>query len=268
MSGVRASSTTSGIVAAPSILHITWAAIYLWHIMWIVYLLTTLCRMRKGEYLYVEPDGCSPAFLVIFMLNNSLNMAWVFLHSHCLAFLYEWVPLLIISVALYIPLVVSAMYLTTNSSTTVQLGPKVDIWPIRVFVHNGLGTYAAWMTLESVSYIGIAVIKSGNIESDIISTAIYSIILVVLLFWFFIDMSFLDKWTRYLVTPYFVLAFVLAGIVYVDHDMTKRNSIFSVVVTGIAGVLLIVKMAVIIWRHKKCPVLESDDQKLGINHMA
>ena len=195
-------------------------------------------------------------------------MAWIFLHSHGLAFLYNWVPLLIMTVALYIPFALSAMCLTANSSNTVQLGLNADIWLIRVFVHNGLGTYAAWMTLESLSYIGIAVIKSGSIESDIISTVIYSITLVVLLFWFFIDMSFLDKWTRYLLTPYLVYAFVLAGIVYVDHDMTKRNSIFSVVVTGIAGVLLIVKMAVMIWRHKKRPVLESDDQKLGINHMA
>ena len=180
MSGVQASNTTSGIVAAPFVFYITWAAIYLWQVLWIAYLLTTMCRKRKGEYLYVEPDVWHPAFLVI----------------------------------------------------------------------------------------GIAVTKSGSIDSDIISTAIYSIILVELLFWFFNDMSFLDKWTRYLLTPYLVYAFVLAGIVYVDHDMTKRNSIFSLVLTGIAGVLLIIKMAVMIRRHNNRPLLESDDQKLENNHIA
>ena len=268
MSGVQASNTTSGIVAAPFVFYITWAAIYLWQVLWIVYLLTTMCRKRKGEYLYVEPDVWHPAFLVMFMLNNAVNIAWVFLHNRRIAILYEWAPIMIMSVTLYIPLALSVMHLTANSSKMMQLGLRADIWLIRLFVHNGLGIYAAWMTMESLLHVGIAVTKSGSIESDIISTAIYSIILVELLFWFFIDMSFLDKWTRYLLTPYLVYAFVLAGIVYVDHDMIKRNSIFSVVLTGIAGVFLIVKMAVMIWRHNNRPLLQSDDQKLENNHIA
>ena len=252
---------TTGIEPPSFVFFVTWGSIFLWQSLWIIYLLTTLCRKREDEYLYIEPDVWPPAILLLFMLNNAGGITWLFVHNRGIQVI-KFVPLMVMFLSLYIALAISAKRLTSNSAEMVQLGLKIDIWLIRLLVHNGFGIYAAWTTIGTLIEVCVAMTYSGSFDTDIIVTAIYAVLLLILLFWFFIDMSFLDRWTRYLFTPYCVFAFALAGLVYDDHDLTKRNSIFTVVLLGIAGVFLIVKMVVMIWRHKKRPLLESDGQKL------
>ena len=232
-----------------------------------LHLLTTLCRTKDDEYLYTT-DVWPPAIFIMFMLNNAAGITWVFMNNHKVSKLFEWAPILVMAVTLYVGLALSAMRLTANSSKMVQQGLKGDIWVIRLFLHNGFGVYAAWTSMATLIALCEGLTVWGKLESDVIVTAIYSILLVEVLFWFFVDVTFLDKWTRYLFTPYFVFTFVLASIVYTKHDMTKRNDIFHVVLLGLAGLFLIVKMVALFWRHCNRPLLESDDQKMKSSDMS
>ena len=100
------------------------------------YVLSTLCRQREDSYLYASPDVWPPAIFILYIINNLLNIAWLFLFDR---FLINWaLPVLMLTPAtLYGCIFLSARRLTALTGAFKELNLRTDIWLIRIFVHNG-----------------------------------------------------------------------------------------------------------------------------------
>ena len=129
-----------------------WGVIYAWQVLFMAYVLTTLCRQREDSYLYVAPDVWPPAIFVLYIINNLLNVAWLLLFDR---FLINWaLPALLLTPAtLYACLFLSARRLTALTGTFKEMNLRADIWMIRLFVHNAFGMYATFFSISANVHI-------------------------------------------------------------------------------------------------------------------
>ncbi len=95
-----------------------------------------------------------------------------------------------------------------------------------------------------------------ELAQDESSTIVLSILSFEIVLWFGLDIFVLDKYTRYLFSPYVTLTVALAGVVQKNYnlDTAYRNSIFSLVLLIAAVTCLLVKLVVMVYRHFKRPI--------------
>ncbi|WAR04414.1 hypothetical protein MAR_019783 [Mya arenaria] len=237
-----------------------WGFIYAWQAAWLVYALVTICRRKVGTYVYLMPVFPSVLFFA-YIFNNVSNVAWLFAWDQMK--LAIALPLIALTpLTLFVCLYFSFKTLYDNPDYLIRNGAIADIWLIRLLIQNGIAFYAAWVTVAT--FINVALVmtyKNGDlvntaVPQDVSSTVFLSVVLVVIVVWFSLDMSFLDKYTRYTFAPYITWTVALAGIISKNYDLDTayRNSIISVVVQAVAATCLVVKIPVMIWRHFKRPI--------------
>ena len=202
------------------------------------------------------------AMFLFYIANNLFNVAWLFAWDR--AKIAIALPLIALTpFTLYICLFFSLKTLYDNLSYMQRNGLNLEIWFIRFFIQNGLAFYAAWVTVATLINVGVVMTyKDGSdvadiaVAQDISSTVILSIVAFEIVLWFTLDIFFIDKYTRYVFTPYITLTVALIGIIQKNYDLDRsyRNSIFSLALAVAAGLGLLVKTFIMIWRHLKRPI--------------
>ena len=231
--------------------------IYAWQASWLAYALSTICRRSLGGFLYMVPNVWPPALFLIFMANNACNVTWLFLwdrHYIGLAL----IPMLLSTCSLLAAICFSCNRLYHYSGVYMKEGLRKDIWAIRILCHNGLACYAAWALYTSLINIAMVLSYRFGVPQDVTSTMALAILGVILFLWFALDNFVLDKWVRYIVTPYLVIFVALEGSIYRNWDPTGRNSIFMAVLMATAGLLIIIKIIIMIWRFIRGPLYDSN----------
>ena len=238
-----------------------WGFIYAWQAIWIIYALTTICRRKVGTYLYLMPVYPTVLF-ISYIINNILNVTWLFAWDRTKIAIA--LPVLALQpFTLYICLFFSFKTLYDNLDYLTRNKLTVDVWLIRLLIQNGIAFYTAWVTVATLLNFGVVLTyKDGSdvtdtfLAQDISSTIILSIVTAEIILWFSLDLTILDKYTRYTFSPYITLTVASAGIVSKNFnlDTAYRNSVFSVVILIIASICLVVKVTVMIWRHFKRPI--------------
>lgn len=238
-----------------------WGFIYTWQALWLVYTLSTICRRKVGTYLYLMP--VYPTMLFIsYIFNNIFNVAWLFAWDRMK--LAIALPLIALTpFTLYVCLFFSFRTLYNNLDYLTRNGLTVDIWLIRLLIQNGIAFYAAWVTIATLLNLGVVLTyKDGSdvtdiyLDQDVSSTIILAIAAAEIVLWFSLDLTVLDKYTRYTFSPYITLTVAFAGVVQknFDLDTAYRNSVFSLVLLIVAAICLVVKVTVMLWRHFKRPI--------------
>jgi len=238
-----------------------WGVIYAWQAIWIIYVLTTICRQKVGTYMYLLPVY-PPVVYISFIANNAFNIAWLFAWDR--QKLAIGLPLIALTpFTLYVCLFFSFKRLYDNLDYMIKKGLSVDVWLIRFLIQNGLAFYAAWVTVATLLNLGyVLTYKDGSDVTDLglaqdeSSTIVLSILSFEIVLWFGLDIFVLDKYTRYLFSPYVTLTVALAGVVQKNYnlDTAYRNSIFSLVLLIAAGTCLLLKLIIMVVRHCKRPI--------------
>lgn len=238
-----------------------WGFIYAWQAAWLIYSLTTICRRKAGTHLYMLP--IYPAALYIaFIFNNVFNVGWLFAWDNFK--LAIALPLIALTpFTLYICLFFSLKKVYDNLDYINQHKLRLDLWLNRILIQNGIAFYAAWVTIATLINFGLVLTyKDGSdlsdigVAQDVSGTICLSIALVEVMVWFTLDIFFLDRYTRYLFSPYITLTVAFAGVVQKNYnlDTAYRNSVFSVVLLVIAAVSMVTKFTVMVVRHIKHPI--------------
>ena len=68
-----------------------------------------------------------------------------------------------------------------------------------------------------------------------------------------VDLTVLDRYTRYLMLPYFVRFFALAGIVHRVATVGGRNLVMAGIVLALTVIAFVAKGLTIIWRSQSDP---------------
>jgi len=232
-----------------------WGTIYMWQFIWMIYALTTVCRKDDdGRYIY-RLGILPPAFYVMFMVNNIVVVTWLFVWDRQWL---NWACLVIVfaPITLYICLIISFKRLYDNLASLRRNGQRKDIWLTRILVQNGLAFFATWVSIATLLNFAIVLTYYWSVDVFVSSTIALGVLSLDIIVWFTLDTFFLDKYVRYTISPYIVLVVALTGSFTknFDLDTNRRNSIYIAGLLGVAGVLLLVKLVLVAYRHRKYPI--------------
>ena len=234
-----------------------WGIIYTWQAVWLLYAVISIFRMGVDGPLYRSPVLLPPLFFVIYIANNVLNTTWLFLWDRE-RLVASFVILLAVAVTLYICIAISMRYLARNLEVLVKNRLKSERWWIWIGVQNGLGIYAAWATVATALNLAIVLQYRSGLDSEGAGTVALIIILAFFIFWSFLELVLLDRYARYLFTPYLVAAWAFIGILVhhwgVDWTPTDRNAIVTAIGIAIIIGLSLVKVILLIIRQIKKPL--------------
>ncbi|XP_067887077.1 uncharacterized protein [Heterodontus francisci] len=228
-----------------------WGVIYTWQAVWLVYACSGLCRRNALTWM---PSVLPCAFYIVWIINNLLNIGWVFLWDR------EYIIPALIFLALiaftnYVVLFFSYHALHTQCPW-MQKYRKVDLWLVRILVQNGVAIYATWTTIATLLNFAVVLTYSGNITSLTSGTVSLSILAFEVVLWFYLENVVLDKYVRYTLTVYPVIIVALSGSLDKNYNAMSptRNNIYTAVLLAAACAAFAARVAIVTWRHFKRPL--------------
>ena len=134
-----------------------------------------------------------------------------------------------------------------------------EAWVVRYLVHNIIGFLAAWTTISFFYNAGVIVVNEIKIDVDITCLALLGGMLLELLIWLWVDVFFLDDYTRYTISTYFPMIIVSIALMveWSKQSEWSRLKIAVVVATSVSLICLVIKLVFLIYRHRKRPFLKA-----------
>jgi len=231
-----------------------WGFIYFFQALWLLYGLSTICRHGVDGYLYYSPDIMPVELYVFYILNNLLNIGWLIFWDRQ-SMVAAAVFLFLIWFSLVVCIAASFRALNLYLPVLFKNGKMLEVWLIRFTLHVGLGAYITWVTIATLLNITIAIQYEGGMASDSAAMIALSIFAILLGLWFSLDMTVLDRYTRYFFITYPAATFALSGVLSKQWHPDQASAIYVAVLLAVAGVMTIVKLVVMVYRHCTRPTL-------------
>jgi len=234
-----------------------WGFIYVWQIIWLIYAIVNIFRRNSlGERIYLSPEMEPPVFYFFYVLNMGCNLAWIFLFDRRLVG-WSLLPIALLPFSLYICIAISLINLVKNGHYMMKIGMNKDIWLSRFFVQNGLAFYATWVTIATLLNFSIMLSYRAGVDQSTSSTVSLCILAVEIVAWFILDVFVIEKYTRYLFSPYIVVNFALAGSLAKNFTPDNANSILSLCLLAVGMGATVVKVIMLFYRHKTRPLFSN-----------
>ncbi|RUS83023.1 hypothetical protein EGW08_009211 [Elysia chlorotica] len=232
-----------------------WGFIYTWQALWVIYSLVNICRKGPGgKPAFSNPEFIPPVLLALAATTSCLGVAWLISFDR-LELEVAFVALLLYSLGMYASLFFSYRALDRASPYLVQQGRTTEIWLTRGLVHNGLAIQGTWVSVATLLNLAMVLTYSGNeiASADDAGTVSLCVLALEIAVFAATDLLFLDRWSRYTLTPYAVLIVALSGSLAKNYTAGARNSVFTIVLLTAACVLAVVKVCMTVYRHLRCP---------------
>ncbi|KAM4689398.1 uncharacterized protein O3C94_007494 [Discoglossus pictus] len=217
-----------------------WSVIYIWNGLWIIYVVSTIFRRNNLGRVYLQPTIHPPEFFALWILNNIINIGWLFLWDREYI-VPSMIFLVLIPVTVIMMLIISYKNCYKHGEWLSKNHP-VDLWCTRILVHNGLATYVTWTSIASFLNFGL-VLKYEEALTDIkASTVVLCMVFFVLLFWFLLESFVFEKYVRHTFTIYPVAIVASVGVFSGRTHATTMSSndvinIALIIVTAAACLL-------------------------------
>ncbi|XP_043210575.1 uncharacterized protein LOC122375323 [Amphibalanus amphitrite] len=223
---------------------IIWAIIYTWMAVAIIYALSQLCRSSDSGPVYLSPVTVPLQFWVLFITNQALNISWLFV----------WDRELMTAAAVFLFLIVItnwlAMYILhsrlVQDGVPVEL-PRPELIALRVTMHNGLAVYTTWTTIAALLNLDIAIVYVAGASNEVASLAIACVLGALIILWLVLELTVLDKYTRWTISPGFTLVWALSGVF--DNNYWRAPGAVPAVlgaVLGVACLCLLIRLVVLV----------------------
>ncbi len=216
--------------------------VFIYQIIWNVYGLYTLGKVGPDGtgYLYATPPYTPPAVYVFFILANGLGVGVLFAWDRYRPDIS--LPLLaLLSFSLYLSVIFSVRGLSRHGLQLYQSGYGAHVRLARGLIQNGLAVYAAYTTIETLIDLGIVLRRYTSITDEISGIIILVIISGELIVYIILDWGVLEKYMRYIFTPYFVLVGSLAGALLNQFQPWTVKTIFLIALMAVAALAMLVK---------------------------
>lgn len=230
-----------------------WGVIYSWLFLMNIYFLSWLCRG-----LYSSPAILPSVFFVSWIINLILNCSWLVLWDRELM-IAALIVLALIAFTNYLLIYFSCVGLRAHGSWLKQHHPK-DLFCIIVLVQNGIATYATWTTIATLLNFTV-VLNLASVSATNAATASLCILLLEVIIWFSVENFLIEKHVRYILSVYPVIIYALSGSLSKHYDSTApgRNVVFSVVLLVLACIVFVVRLTLVVWRHRTRPLFTYSD---------
>ena len=266
VSGLFQSST--GNVSDKYVMEITpaswtftiWSVIYIYQAILLLYALVTLClKTPDGDPLYNSPSFISPVVFFVYSLNLLSNIAWLIVWDR------EYLTaafgiILFLTFSLYICIGMTMYTLNKHTTAMMEAGTQSHIAKTIAFVLNGLGVYAAWVSIATLLNMVIVLHYEFNVDQKIACTIFLGCLAFDAIVYACLDLVMFERQFRYVFTPYLVLHVALAGILYKNWDLSSTHTVFELALVCAGTVLLIIKVAMSIIRSRRDPLYKNTDK--------
>jgi len=233
-----------------------WAFIYTWQVIHAIYSLTLLCRKTtQGHYLYVYPGHIHYSFYIVYIINNGINIGWLFLFDREymeVAFVF----LFFIALTIYICGVLLCRSLNHAAAELEKSGQSKDIWLTRLLTLNGMAFYGTWCTIATLLNLCIVLQYRASVPATTCAYIALSILSAELLTWFILETFIFDRHLRYCFSPYIVLFTAFSGVISKHYIASSPEPYiyFVFVLLGLSAAFALVKILVMIIKGCKNPI--------------
>ncbi|KAF7692819.1 uncharacterized protein si:dkey-29d8.3 [Silurus meridionalis] len=230
-----------------------WGIIYTWLVLMYLYFLSWFCRRTATGWMYCSPAVLPYGFFLSWMINMLLNITWLLLWDRELM-IPALICLALIAFTSYLLIFFSCVGLRTHGAWLKHNHP-VDLCCIYVLVQNGIATYSTWTTIATLLNLSV-VLDINSMSPTDAATVSLSILLIEVIVWFAVENFVIEKHVRYILTVYPVIIFALSGNLNKHYDAAApgRNAVFSAVLLALACVLFVIRVFLVIWRHRTRPL--------------
>ncbi len=233
---------SAGIEPHPATFYVTWGIIFVYQIIWNIYGLYTLGKIGPDGtgYLYSAPPYTPPAVYVFFILANGFGIGWSFAYDRLRPDI--GLPLLaLMPFNLYLSIIFSVRGLSRHGLQLYQSGYDVHIRLARGLIQNGMGVYATWTTIATLLNLGTVLRLYADVDEELAGIILLGILSGELVIFLILDWCVLEKYMRYIFTPYFVLVGALTGVLGNNFEPWTDRTIFTTVLLGVAALAMLVK---------------------------
>ncbi|KAG8571378.1 hypothetical protein GDO81_011620 [Engystomops pustulosus] len=237
-----------------------WSVIYIWNGLWIIYVVSTLFRRNKSGPVYLQPEVHPPEFFALWIVNNLINIGWLFLWDReLLIFANIFLALIPITIFLMLHMSYRNCYRHANWMSQNQ---RFDLWCIRILVHNGLATYATWTSIATIVNFGLVLkYNVSHVMEPYVSSVVLGLIMFALLFWFLMESCMFEKYVRYTFTIYPVAIVASVGIFLgVDEDPEEfsDNEMMNAVIIAVSSAFCVIRFILLFSCDKLRPMISEE----------
>lgn len=217
-----------------------WIVVFLLQFTWLIHACLYTCRQGVERTLH-------PILYPIFWVACCVNVGYVYTVGHStnelsLALIAVEAILLCLCVA------VVAGYLRRLTTGPKEV-PFMDKWFTHLITVNGLAFYAAWTVLSTLLHIAVVLKEDSDIHNDTIGTCLLSLLSALIIGYFLLEITILDRYLRYVNAVYPAVIWWLVGTLaeHWDNDFNgiSRNNLFVFVLVLVVGVLMVVHFLLI-----------------------
>jgi len=235
-----------------------WTIIYFFIAMAFIFFMITIFKQNNNGYIYLNPVVVSPGYCAVYGMNFLLNIAWLFLWDR-----EELAASSADLFAIFITNVISLVLLINNIEQGDHMlkkeQPKI-YWTYIIWAFNGQAVYCTWTFFASLLDFSICLVYvNGDANLKQAADVNLWLVLIFVLGWAVMDMIYLDRFTRFLISPYMVLVWALGGVLSEQSnngDIHQATKDFTVALMVIAFCLLLTKIVTTIFRNLKQPYIE------------
>jgi len=226
-----------------------WGVIYTFQVLWVILSILSIFKRGTQGYLYLTPGVLPASLFLLYIAANSMNIAWLFAFDRQVLEL-ALVCLLAIAVPLWVLLALSIRALHHHKGQMQKEFHRGWTIAIRICLQNGIAMYATWTSIATLLNLAHVMVYRGNVSEASGSTTVLSLLLVELIVFTLIDYGIIDRYFRYLMTPYITFIVALIGSVTngkaaadtLPQPKTTVNEHFTIGLLVIACLLLLLKL--------------------------
>ncbi|XP_063062361.1 uncharacterized protein LOC134455271 [Engraulis encrasicolus] len=231
-----------------------WDFTYIWLLCMHIYLITGLYR-RSASWMYATPGVLPYAFHFILITNIAMNITYLFLYDR--EYLLASLVLSATMAFTNCLLIFFSCYGIKVYGAWLNKHHSLDLWLFRIWVQNGVALYATYTSIGTLLKLTMVLDTDTTMSKSNSAITSLSLLLAGILIWFVVENFLLESHFRYILTVYPVVILVLAGII--SHPSPPGpNDVVSAVFLGITCVLLVVRIALVVWRHCNQPLYRPD----------
>ncbi|RUS79465.1 hypothetical protein EGW08_012769 [Elysia chlorotica] len=232
-------------------LHVTWAVVMAWQLALALHALISVFRKWGGVPVYTSPVLLSVPVLMSVIAACGLSGGWFLLYDQN----RTTTSCVLAGLAMVLAWMAFGFSLSSLEENLFRLSKAErysEILLHRLIVHNGLALYAMWSMYVAACNVAVAMIhnEKHSVDKDLSTGVAMTMMAVFMVGYFLMDVTCLDRFTRYTGTPYMVSIFVLSACIFRQEDWKSDdvNFIFLACLLTLAFLFCMAKSACVLCR--------------------
>ena len=218
-----------------------WLVAFAVQALWVTHAWSFTCRQNKER-------AVSFAVHPTLWLAASLNIGYVYAVGHGSAEL-SLAMVGVETLVVYVCFAIAAVHLRKATTRLNEVTAR-DRWAGHLLAVNGLSLLVSWLTILTFFHLGVVLHDRADVESSTVGTIILSLLAALIVCYFLLEVTILDRYLRYALLVYPAVVWWLAATLFRNWDGEfagiGRNNLFAFVLMCAVAALGVVRLLLVL----------------------